>query len=181
MFHRRNLGYSAMNTARCALSAMLPSSKGATFGKHPLVIRLLKGIFRQRPSLPRYTVTYDVGILLNYMSSRPLNRNNSLEEHTYKLATLMCLLSAQRAQTLGALTLENMHLDKNRCIFYISELMKQSRPNSHPAPLEFSSFPDNQNIDVVECINDYLERTDEVRKEGHKGDSLSAMLPHINP
>ena len=179
MFHERNLGYSTMNTARCALSVMLPTSNGTSFGKHPLVTRLLKGIFRLRPSLPRYTVTYDVGILLNYMSSRPPNRENSLEEHTCKLATLMCLLSAQRAQTLGSLTLENMHLDTNRCIFYVAELMKQSRPSFHPAPLEFTSFPDNQNICVVECINDYLERTKELRKEGHRGGFfISYATPH---
>jgi len=69
----------------------------------------------------------------------------------------MCLLSVQRSQT---------------------KLMKQS--NFHPAPLEFRSFPEIQNIYVVECVNDYLERTDRLRKEGRKGGFFIsyATTPH---
>jgi len=158
-FHQHNLGYSAMNTTRSAMSAVMQTVDGISFGKHPLVSRVMKGVFKQRPSLPKYTVTYDVAILLNYMTTMPPN----------KLATLMCLLSGQRAQTLGSLRLEFMHLDTDQCIFYISSLMKQSRPTFHPEPLKFLSFPDNTNICVVECINDYLERTRGLREEMESG------------
>jgi len=34
----------------------------------PWVSRMMKGVFKLRPSLPKYTVTYDVTILLNYMT-----------------------------------------------------------------------------------------------------------------
>ena len=50
-------------------------------------------------------------------------------------------------------------------MFYVSDLMKQSRPKFHPAPIEFLAYPDNKNICVVECINDYLERTANFRIE----------------
>lgn len=179
MFNTTTSGYSTLNTARSALSVIFKPIEGVTFGRHPLVARLLKGMFKRRPSLPRYTVTYDITIILNYMTTMAPNRDNSLELHTYKLATLMCLLSGQRAQTLGSLKLEDMHLDEEKCVFYISSLMKQSRPKFHPAPLEFLAFSKNDNICVVQCITDYLERTKELRKNMSLGGFfVSFAKPH---
>ena len=65
LFRVKKLGYSAVNTARSALSTIITTGNDFTFGKQPLVCRLLKGMFRERPSLPRYTVTYDANIVLN--------------------------------------------------------------------------------------------------------------------
>ena len=39
------LGYSAINTARSALSTVIHTSDHGSFGTHPLVVRLLKGGF----------------------------------------------------------------------------------------------------------------------------------------
>ena len=46
------LGYNAVNTARSALSSKICLPNGTNFGKHPLVKRLLKGVFEKKPSLP---------------------------------------------------------------------------------------------------------------------------------
>ena len=46
------LGYSAINTARSALSSIQSMSEKTTFGAHPLVRRFLRGVFADRPSLP---------------------------------------------------------------------------------------------------------------------------------
>ena len=58
------LGYSAINTARSALSSVLLLPNNTTFGSHPLVTRFLKGVFELKPSLPRYSVIWDVGVVL---------------------------------------------------------------------------------------------------------------------
>ena len=50
--YKKGLGYSAINTARSMLSNILPVKEGIEFGKHPIVTRMLKGIFRTRPALP---------------------------------------------------------------------------------------------------------------------------------
>ena len=50
------MGYSAVNTARSALSTILVVHESLTFGMHPLVKRFLKGVYEQKPSLPRYEV-----------------------------------------------------------------------------------------------------------------------------
>ena len=48
----QGLGYSAINTARSSLSSLY-TFDGKSVGEHTLVVRLLKGIFNERPALPR--------------------------------------------------------------------------------------------------------------------------------
>lgn len=48
-----NSSYSAINTARSALLAVLPAFGGHSFGNHPDVHRVMKGIFESNPPTPR--------------------------------------------------------------------------------------------------------------------------------
>ena len=48
------LGYSAINTARSAISAVTQTAVGSC----PQVIRFLKGVFELRTPLPKYTHTH---------------------------------------------------------------------------------------------------------------------------
>ena len=50
----KGAGYSAINTARSASSAVITLPNNIVFGQHPLVCRFVKGVFQLRPSLPRY-------------------------------------------------------------------------------------------------------------------------------
>ena len=72
LFHSTDNAYSAMNTARSALSTVIPIKDGVTFGKQPIVKRLMKGIFRKRPALPKYCATFDVDIIFNYLLTLPM-------------------------------------------------------------------------------------------------------------
>lgn len=63
----QSLGYSAINTARCALSAFLHSSNCKTIGTDPLISRFLKGVFELRPPTCRYTQIWDVSVVLQYL------------------------------------------------------------------------------------------------------------------
>ena len=67
------VGYSVINTARSALSSIIQMPNGVSFGKLPLITRLLKGMFKIKPSLLRYTVTYDVSIVLKGATAYPSN------------------------------------------------------------------------------------------------------------
>ena len=46
--YKTGLGYSAINTARSALSTILICRDGYKFGEHPLVCRYMKGVFRTK-------------------------------------------------------------------------------------------------------------------------------------
>ena len=56
--YKSGLGYSAINTARSALS-----EDGVKFGEHPLVVRCMKGIFELKPALPKYSEIWDGNIV----------------------------------------------------------------------------------------------------------------------
>ena len=156
---------------RSALSAVLPPREGYTFGKHPLVSRMLKGIFKLRPSLPRHTVTFDTNVVLKYISGLPPNGHLDLEFLTLKLTTLLCILSGQRCQTIGELFLKNMHSTPNKWIFYISSVLKTSRPSFHQQPLEFLSYPLDPRLCPVKCLELYVQRTSLIRENNSPEDS----------
>lgn len=68
MFHSSELHYSALNMARSALSLMIILDNGLSFGKQPVVKKLMKGIFRARLSLPCNTITFDVDIVFRHLN-----------------------------------------------------------------------------------------------------------------
>ena len=51
-FRTSRCEYSSVNTARSALLFILPAVNGFTFGEQ----RLLRGMFKERQTFPRYTV-----------------------------------------------------------------------------------------------------------------------------
>ena len=89
-------GYSAMNTFRSALSQVLHRPTGVSFGELPTVKKFLKGVFQEKPTLPRYSVTWDPAILLSYLKALSPVNELTLKMLTHKTVALLGLLSAQR-------------------------------------------------------------------------------------
>ena len=81
---KSGLGYSAINTARSALSSILVLEDGVKFGEHPLVPRCMKGIFELKPALPKYTEIWDVNIVLGYLRAAAPLRSLSLKQLTLR-------------------------------------------------------------------------------------------------
>ena len=61
--------YNSVNAYRSAISSVHEKVDGLPIGQHPLVTRLIKGIFNVRPPIPHYSSTWDVQIILNYLES----------------------------------------------------------------------------------------------------------------
>ena len=141
-----------VNIARLVLSSIFPAKDGTPFDNQPLIVRLLRGMFKQRPSLPRYTVTYDVAKVLQYISYS--HSKMSLECLTKMLATLMSILVGQRSQTMSLFDTNHMHIDEDHCIFYISSILKTTRPGFHQHSLEFRRYTD-QSLCVITYIKRY--------------------------
>lgn len=162
--YRQGLGYSAINTARSALSAVITPGDKTTFGEHPLVTRFLKGIFELKPSLPRYSVIWDVGTVLKYLQTlRPL-ADLPLKQLTKKLVMLLALVTAQRTQTLAKLDLTFMQILPDRIMFSIRDRIKTTRPGKHLAPIELLSYSQDLNICPVAHIKQYITKTDSLRQ-----------------
>ena len=71
----------------------------------------MKGVFEQRPSLPRYVATWDIHVLLKHMKTLHLPELH-LKQLTIKLTVLLAICSGQRLQTLQRLTVNNIHFQK---------------------------------------------------------------------
>ena len=136
--YHTGIGYSALNTARCALSVCV-TSEHYTFGQHPLVCRFIKGIFECRPSLPRYQETWDVTVVLDYLAKLGPPEKLSLKNLTLKVVMLMALLSGQRRQTLHTLSIDRMQISSDKCVFFINSLLKTSKPGKHLSCIEFQA------------------------------------------
>ena len=110
-------------------------------------------MFKQRPALPRYTVTYDMAKALQYISNS--YSEMSFEFLTKKLATLMCILSGQRSQPMSLLNTNYMHVDENYCALYIASLLKTTRSGFHQHSSEFRRYTD-QSLCVITYIKRYV-------------------------
>ena len=72
-------------------------------------------IFNIRPSLLKYTTTWNPDNVLNYFHSLPVNNDLTLKQQmSHKLATLLCLLSAQRDQTISKRSINDMALTDDK-------------------------------------------------------------------
>ena len=68
-FRKFSFEYSSVNTPRSALSYILPAVNGFTFCEQPLIKRILRGMFKEKSTLPPYTVTCDVTHVLDYVKN----------------------------------------------------------------------------------------------------------------
>ena len=150
--------YSSLNTARSALSSVIVLSGEVPIGKHPLVCRFLKGVFQERPALPRYVDTWDVGLVLNYVKNQYPLEKLGLKELTLKLVMLLSLLSGQRTQTLQQLCIKDVVMRDSDCLIHISTPLKHTRPGVHQPPIRLPKYNDSR-LCVVHTLCCYLERT----------------------
>ena len=93
MLYDDGLQYSALNTARSAISTVVTLAAEVSIGKHPLVTRFMRGVFQlQGPALPRYTETWNVGVVIKYLSNMEPKAELTMENLTKKLTMLLALL-----------------------------------------------------------------------------------------
>ena len=122
LYYGKHLGYSAINTARSALSSFLVLDDNLhSVGTHPLVSRLMKGIFQLRPPRPRYKEIWDVNVVFAHLRKLAPSNVICLKDLTMKVCILIALISAQRVQSLLLLNLKNMVVKANSIVFTIDD------------------------------------------------------------
>ena len=177
--HAGGSSYSAISTARSALSAVLTLNDGnISIGEHPLVGRLLKAVYHTRPPKPRYVSTWNVTDVLSYLKEWSPPSLLDLRKLTLKLVMLCVLVSGQRCQTMQMLNLENMTRDKSSFRFTITKLIKQSRPGTKQPFLVFTSFPSDPRLCVFSYTEEYIRRTHFLRTQGNTQLFISFACPY---
>ena len=134
------LSYSAVNTARCALSSILTPRNGLNFGQDSNVVRLMKGIFNHRPTKPRYVSTWDPNIVLSFFKR---DKSTGLKSLTSRLVMLLALTTVQRCQTLQALDINDMKSTQDSVVLTFNKLLKHDKPGRQRLPLRIETSADS--------------------------------------
>ena len=160
----QGLQHRSINSIRSAVSMTHKPVEGRPIGQHPLVTRLLKGIYNRRPPQPRYSATWDVDIVTRYIANLGSNESLSLKQLSQKLVVLMALVEASRTSELKALDMRFRVYKPNGVGFKLASLTKKRTPGLPPKELFFGAFPDDKRLCVVECLKEYEQRTQKFRE-----------------
>ena len=174
--HDKGLSYTTLHTARCVVSAINLSNNNMTIDSHPIVSRFMKGVYKGSPPTPRYQSTWDVELVLTYLSSLSLADKLDLKSLTLKLVMLIALVSAQRGQSINILDIQCMREASTQFEFLLSEHIKQSRPGYKVPSVVLKAYPDDPSLCVFTHLKEYLKRTKPLR-----GTEAKLFISFIKP
>ena len=140
-------------------------------------MNLLKGLYNKSPPIARYANTWDPDTVLSYLdvtAGAPL----SLLELSRKLVTLLALCSLLRTCEISSILLVSIEISDSKMSFTLGK----PRKGQHEGPLHrlsIDAFPHNVCICPVKCMEEYLERTAELRDSSNSATLLlSSNRPH---
>ena len=160
----KGLGYSCINSARSALSTFININNNPV-GQHPLVVRLMKGIFNKRPSLPKNNITWDPEIVLNYLKTLSPAAKLNLINLSIKTVALILILTGQRGQSLHLLDIRNVTVSSGYIKFKFGDILKTSRPGYQQGEITVKAYAPDRRLCLVTVVKEYLEKTKQLRKD----------------
>ena len=178
---KEGLRYRTINTIRSAISMTHDHIEGIPMGQHPLVTRLLKGVYNSRPPQPRYLATWDVDVVIRYFQSLGENETLTLKQLSQKLSLLMALVEASRVSELHALDLRYRSYRPEGVLFQLPTLGKKRKVGGPPKQLMFGAFPSDSRLCVMKCLRQYEMDTRTYRKNDPASPQplfLSYVKPH---
>ena len=87
--YKEGLGCNSLNMYRSAISLAHEKMDGFSVGQHPVITRLMKGVFHNRPLLPKYSSTWSVQSVVDCIISMGGNEQISLKHRTLKTTILL--------------------------------------------------------------------------------------------
>ena len=161
-----NKAYRTINNYRSAISAMHCPIEGFKVGEHPQVRRLLKGISKERPPLPKYSFIWDVDQVLNYIKvSLPDNNTLTSMQLSQKAITLLGLTAISRGSELHDFKISNTCKINDSYQICHSRNAKHSKQGKTNPPVIFCAFPQDKALCPVTAIDSYISMTKSWRGE----------------
>lgn len=170
--YNKGCQYGTLNSYRAALALIL----GPYMSKDDRISRFFKGVFRLRPTQPKYNITWDTSIVLTYLSKQYPNQNLSLETLTRKCVTLLALSTAHRIQTLSLININNIENLSDIIRIKIPERVKTSNPSSYQPVLSLPFFTEKPEICPSNTLIAHMERTKNLRSNNNL--FISFKKPH---
>jgi integrase len=170
-------GYSVLNTARSALSAIIILPSGPAFGSHPDVCLFMKGVFNLKPTKPKYVSTWDPTVVLSFLEGWSPADYIDLEKLTLKIIVLILLITGQRPQIIPKLNIRNLKSGSDFYEFVLEVTdFKQGRPNYRPSTILLKAFKPNKKLCIFRYLTVYIQKTALLRKE-----QSQLILTHKKP
>lgn len=161
------------------LSSTLDLIDNLPVGKHPLVIKLMKGCYNSNPPQPKYSSTWELDDVFSFMKTQGDNCNLQLDVLSKKLATLLAIASWMRTSELASISKESIAITSTN----VSFSLVTPRKTQSSGPLKtfsFSRFPDKQ-ICLVDCLGIYLMLSDYLRGPHNSGKLFVGLKAPNNP
>ena len=149
-------------------------------GRNVALSRLFESFYKQRPSFPRYSVTWDVGKVLKFLATWHPPSSLTLKKLTLKTVTLIALTCSDRAQTIHALRVDKVAITPQGLEFIIFDLLKTSR-RGHPAKVVKCVSWDAEELDVAYYVQKYIDKTFSMRWRAYRkglGKPVQLFLSH---
>ena len=145
--YKEGYQYRSLNSYQSAISSY---HDGLTVGEHPMVSRLMKGAFNNRPPLPKHCRTWRVKTVLDFLEGLGENKELPLMQLTWKMVMILALPRPSRSADLSSLDISKRTYIPEGVKFTPATLAKQSGQGKDIKDFFFHSFPENKSLCPVE-------------------------------
>ena len=116
-----------------------------------------------KPPQPKYCTTWSVRTALSYLESLEPFEDLTLKQLSHKTVLLLALTSAARAHELAALDLDCTLRKETSWEFALDTHVKTSRPGHKGRKIHLQAFHENPKICIVRTLENYVQRTKDIR------------------
>ena len=162
-----SLSAGSLNSVRSSLSHFLGYDL-PNLGYDVTIAKMFRYFYLCKPNFAKYTVTWDVGIVLRFLATWHPASSLDIKKLTLKTSTMVALTSCDRAQALHLLSVEHVHISAHGLEFVIPQVLKTSKMGQPARVVSCVSWEDER-LDVCKYVHHYIDRTLKFR--------LKAVLP----
>lgn len=167
--------YRSVNVFRSMLSSTLSPIDGVDVGKHPLVVKIMKGIYNVEPPAPKYNNFWDVNVVLNLLNSWA-NTELSFARLSSKAVMLLALTSLCRVSELACISRISIAFSDQGGKWALAKPRKAQRQSALKV-FSLKRLSSQANICPVACLEAYVKASDERRKDTEGGLFVSTRSP----
>lgn len=156
---KEGAAYGTLNSERSAINLL----SSVDLGNDLFIIRFFKGIYKLRPTKPKYDSIWSTETLLKWSEEFDPLESLDLQSLTFKLVALFALATAHRVQTLSLIKIKNISSSPNGVEIRVTDQIKTSRVGT-PLPMFFLPFFNSRKTAcVASVLIFYLSKTKVLR------------------
>jgi len=181
LFHK-GLKYRTINGYRSMLSSVLAPVENIPIGQHPFIIRLLRGVFNERPPVKLLIPEWDL-LVLGCLKKAPFEplQDAPLKFLTWKTCFLLAVTMFRRCSDLQSLQLGSLNVQKKGVTFVRIGLSKKDCPNQLGNLIFVPALTQNIFLDPKRALTYYLRKTESFRHPDSGEDIVKLFLARKKP